>query len=241
MYCKNCGQIGHIYRKCNLPVTSYGCILKKKNEILMINRKDSLCYIDILRGKYSFDNLTNIRLLLSRITRDEYHQLKNSEFDELWRKLWNIPTHKNIQKERNYEKSREQFNKLRVHSILNIDETKLYKEPEWEFPKGRRNKHESDFDCAKRELKEETNIKDGDFIIDREETIIEDIFGENNIPYRCIFYVGICTNSDNICINVNNYEQISEIRNIQWFNKSMALSKLRDYQKTKRKIILELF
>ena len=35
---------------------SYGVILIKKeeneNKILMINRKDSLCYIDFIRGKY---------------------------------------------------------------------------------------------------------------------------------------------------------------------------------------------
>ena len=36
--------------------TSYGVILFKieneKKKILMINRKDSLCYIDFIRGKY---------------------------------------------------------------------------------------------------------------------------------------------------------------------------------------------
>jgi 8-oxo-dGTP pyrophosphatase MutT (NUDIX family) len=37
---------------------------------------------------------------------------------------------------------------------LNIN----YEHPEWEFPKGRKNKDESDIECALREFEEETGI-----------------------------------------------------------------------------------
>ena len=54
MYCNNCGKQGHISRNCKLPITSYGVLLLLNEEIpkiVMVQRKDSLCYIEILRGK----------------------------------------------------------------------------------------------------------------------------------------------------------------------------------------------
>ena len=49
MYCNNCGKKGHISRNCSEPITSYGVLLLTDIEtipkIVMIQRKDSLCYI----------------------------------------------------------------------------------------------------------------------------------------------------------------------------------------------------
>ena len=43
LYCNNCGNEGHLYRQCRLPVLSYGIlILNSDNHLLMIRRKDSL-------------------------------------------------------------------------------------------------------------------------------------------------------------------------------------------------------
>ena len=58
-YCNNCGNYGHIYKNCRHPILSYGIILYHKCKftdeikIVMIERKDSLAYIEFLRGKYS--------------------------------------------------------------------------------------------------------------------------------------------------------------------------------------------
>ena len=50
MYCNNCGKLGHMSKECDKPITSYGVLLITKiNEIpkiIMIQRKDSLCYIE---------------------------------------------------------------------------------------------------------------------------------------------------------------------------------------------------
>ena len=50
-YCNNCGLKGHLYKECLNPVMSFGHIIfnKDNNKILMIQRKDSLCYIEFLR------------------------------------------------------------------------------------------------------------------------------------------------------------------------------------------------
>ena len=53
-YCNNCGSDGHLYRNCKLPVLSYGILcFTDEHNILMIQRKDSLSYIEFIRGKYS--------------------------------------------------------------------------------------------------------------------------------------------------------------------------------------------
>ena len=57
--CNNCGKLGHTFKNCKYPITSYGVILYRfvndKPKILMIQRKDSLCYTDFLRGKYNIN------------------------------------------------------------------------------------------------------------------------------------------------------------------------------------------
>ncbi len=57
MICNNCGKTGHIYRNCPYPKLSCGVILFKKinneTKVLMVQKKDTFCYIDFLRGKYN--------------------------------------------------------------------------------------------------------------------------------------------------------------------------------------------
>jgi len=57
--CRNCGLNGHIYKNCPHPIISFGIICYKidGNEIkyLMIQRKDSLSFMEFVRGKY--DNI----------------------------------------------------------------------------------------------------------------------------------------------------------------------------------------
>ena len=56
----------------------------------MINRKDSLCYIDFIRGKYKLNNIEYIKKLISRMSNDEINNIKNKTFQDLWINLWNI-------------------------------------------------------------------------------------------------------------------------------------------------------
>ena len=56
-YCNNCGNKGHLYRNCRHPILSYGIFIytKEKNgeyEPILVERKDSLAYIEFFRGKY---------------------------------------------------------------------------------------------------------------------------------------------------------------------------------------------
>ena len=66
--CNNCGKQGHLYNNCKIPITSYGVISFRKHEnyeYLMICRKDSLGYVDFIRGKYPLYNKKYIQQQLS--------------------------------------------------------------------------------------------------------------------------------------------------------------------------------
>ena len=91
-FCNNCGRVGHLFHQCKNPITSIGIICFRKNndklEYLLIKRKDSLSYVDFMRGKYPIFNKDYIINLLSEMTYDECIKIKNKEFDELWNELW---------------------------------------------------------------------------------------------------------------------------------------------------------
>ena len=58
--CSNCGKNGHLFQQCKYPITSVGIIgFRKVNEefeYLMIRRKDTIGYIEFIRGKYPLNN-----------------------------------------------------------------------------------------------------------------------------------------------------------------------------------------
>ena len=60
-FCNNCGKLGHLFHQCKNPITSI-CIIVFNNDdndnirYLMIRRKDSLGYVDFMRGKYPIFN-----------------------------------------------------------------------------------------------------------------------------------------------------------------------------------------
>ena len=163
LYCNNCGKKGHLYNQCKLPITSLGIIAFRFNqdklEFLMIRRKDTLGFIDFMRGKYSLQNKDYIKNMIYQMTDEERNMLQNYTFQELWTKLWgkgNISS----QYKNEESNSKEKFQQLKdgiyladfqysLHSIIEECNKELcWNEPEWGFQKGRRNYQEKDYDCA---------------------------------------------------------------------------------------------
>ena len=66
-YCNNCGKNGHLYHQCKVPITSFGVISFRFKEgelqYLMICRKNTLGYIDFMRGKYSINNKIELEII----------------------------------------------------------------------------------------------------------------------------------------------------------------------------------
>ena len=255
--CNNCGKIGHTFSKCSEPITSYGIIIFRFNdsipEILMINRKKSLCYIEFIRGKYNINNPNYILVLIDKFSEKEKENIRTKSFDYLWKDLWLLDNLKvNIYK-KDYENAKNKFNDLKngfylkdkfinLESILKKS-TKNYEESEWEFPKGRKNNNnEKNISCAIRECEEETNFTTDDYeLLINISPLNEFYFGENKVKYSHIYYIAELLNYKKKLIVNPECNQSLEISKMEWLTKEKALNKLRDYHKSRIKIINTMF
>ena len=121
-FCNNCGKNGHLFHQCKNPITSIGIIAFKNTsegiKYLIIRRKDSLGYIDFMRGKYPIGNKSYLLNILHEMTIEERSNLLIKSFEELWGGLWgeNI----GIQYRTEERVSKEKFNNLKSgFSFLN--------------------------------------------------------------------------------------------------------------------------
>jgi 8-oxo-dGTP pyrophosphatase MutT (NUDIX family) len=239
--CRNCGNKGHKLRNCKFPRLSYGIILfNKNNEIVLIEKKDSISYIEFIRGKYDIDNLDYIQLLIDRMSIIEKRKIRNNSFKESWNNLWY-----NSNNQTEYDISFEKYKFLIKNEILNdlIKKTnKHFEYNEWEIPKGRRNINESNKECAIREFEEETNININDYNLYDNIIPFEEIYiGSNNIEYKNIYYIGELKNNVELIINENNENQMHEVKGIKWIGKNNYKDYIRDYSDYKLKVVEETF
>jgi len=166
----------------------YDNIIATKTETLLVRRMHTYNYIHLIRGIYELD-LELIIKSINLLTKKEYINLMTESFDNLWYDIW-----KKKEYTTEYYKAQEQFNILRNYILpqiqykLNI----VYSEPEWGFPKGKRNNNESNLECAKREFEEETGLTNDKYeILDRLYPLIENVTGSNDINYKHIYYIAI--------------------------------------------------
>ena len=246
LYCNNCGNEGHLYRQCRLPVLSYGIlILNSENHLLMIRRKDSLSYIEFLRGKYDISNSRYIQSLLRSCSFEEQQRLLTHDFDRLWHLLWfsNGSSKQTDRMIKEYHTSKHKFEVLQPKQLPTlVKECKHpYTTPEWEFPKGRRSNRESNLKCAIREFEEETDLTSDEYIVlDNVEPFSEEYTGSNGVRYKHIYYVALYQGTKDLSINTDKFEQYSEIGDIGWFSLEECRGKLRPEQLTKYDILRKI-
>lgn len=206
--CANCGGRGHMYRMCDRPVISFGVVCFRTNrktgavDYMMVQRKDSLAYVEFIRGKYSLMNTDYIVQMLSNMTRAEQDRLVSCDgFESLWSDFWQSDTTRNFVKE--YEQSSTRFATLKEGYLSGDSEFSLrkalaesrrlrrpYEETEFGFPKGRRNINESDVSCACREFSEETGIPEEAIrLVPGVEPFEETFWGSNNVRYRHTYFL----------------------------------------------------
>jgi len=257
IYCNNCGKDGHVFSQCKIPITSFGIILFRMNkkevpEFLMIRRKDTLGYIDFLRGKYLVNNKYYIMNMIKQMTVEEKENLATKTFDELWLKIWGGESETLCNQYRVEETvSREKFEILKC-GVYNgnqyfslysmIDECKKYEwiEPEWGFPKGRRNYKEKDYDCALREFTEETgynvkSLKNFQNIFPFEEIFM----GSNYKSYKHKYYLTYIDFKDSLKYDGN--FQKSEVSKMEWKTTDECLLCIRDYNLEKKRLLINIY
>jgi 8-oxo-dGTP pyrophosphatase MutT (NUDIX family) len=204
--------------------------------ILLVKRRNSLNYIDFIRGKYPIQDTKHINNMFTLMSIDEINMIKNNDFNTLWYNLWL----KNAYKKKYLEEmnlSKIKFNHLKELGMFENINSK-YPSTEWEIPKGKKNSNETNLQCAIRELKEETSLSINDYNIISCLDPIHDVFmGTNNKEYKHIFYTALLHNNNNISIDVKN----NEIDEIKWFKWSELHDYIRPYNNNKINILTNIF
>jgi ADP-ribose pyrophosphatase YjhB (NUDIX family) len=288
IFCTNCGKIGHKYKGCPMPITSYGIIvmnikdkkivddLKSKYvhkgliydyndniaidkfnktitrnytedelsniidnvELLFICRRNSVGYIELIRGKYDINDNEYIDYLFKQMTEKEIRMIKENKnnYEYLWCDLWN-ETLETTKYKKDYVIAKEKFDELCTNDYFNKNFENEYNEPEWGFPKGRRNNNEKNLQCALREFNEETSLLKDDILVLNKLYPFNEIFtGTDGIIYKHVYFIAIKDKD----VEVDKSKLSYEIGDIRWVKFNEGIKLIRPYQEERKKIMNEL-
>lgn len=269
--CTNCSGGGHTAKHCVKPITSYGIILFRVKEgwnqaavlqseksltgfepdagieYLMIQRKDSIAFIEMIRGKYKLTDLDYIQQTVAGMTVAEREKLLTTPYDELWENLWGPvrDAHNTYRHEK--EQGRQKLEALRLGPLEAMikGSSVPFATPEWGFPKGRKNVNESEHACALRETWEETNIRANQIItIDNMDPVTEEFTGSNGIQYCHKYYIayaphGIGEETVEVAAKTNDHIK-REVGDIRWCSFNDAVALIRPENPEKRQVLLRV-
>jgi 8-oxo-dGTP pyrophosphatase MutT (NUDIX family) len=259
-FCNNCRNVGHSFHQCKYPITSVGLIVYTKNvnvnvnnnttnntenesfRYLMIRRKDSLGYIEFIRGKYPLYNKLYIQNIISEMNVAEKNKILTHHFDTLWRELWG--DNLGIQYRGEEHAAKEKFESIKsgvnssscVYSLKSLVEESMtfWVETEWGFPKGRHNNQEKDLLCALREFEEETGYPRNSIKLVQNVIPFEEIFtGSNYKSYKHKYYLGFMEN----ITDVKDSYQKSEVSKMGWHTYDEAIKLIRPYNLEKINVL----
>ena len=246
IFCNNCGNKGHLCYQCRQPITSVGIIVFRKNEkglreYLMIRRKDSIGYVEFLRGKYNIYSKIYLMNIISEMTLEEKQRLLDNDFDTLWHQLWGDDINSQYRGEEKI--SRDKFELLKTGILINNNEYSLeslikesnteWSETEWGFPKGRHNNQEKDLLCALREFEEETGYSRDTINIVQNILPLEEIFtGSNYKSYKHKYFIAFMEGSYN-----SSLFQYTEVSKMEWKSYDDAMNLIRPYNLEKKNIL----
>lgn len=243
--CINCGESGHIFKYCNKPIISYGIILhkrerNKKIEYLIIERRDSIGYTDLIRGKY--ENEDTLKEFIESMTYSEHLKINGMSFRELWDDIF---MNKNCRIYKNeYSYCLNKFNRLDIQNIINQNINKIkYCYAEIGFPKGRKHLDELEINCAKREFLEETGITSENYeIMSNIIPFKEEYTAINGKKYIHYYYTAKLKENVNINLSIDqdNILQSGEIKSLKWMDFKSAYKSIRNYHFIKRGILYKL-
>jgi 8-oxo-dGTP pyrophosphatase MutT (NUDIX family) len=258
IFCNNCGKNGHPMHTCKHPIISNGVVVFKRDgnegaaaSYLMIRRKDTLGFVEFIRGKYPIYNQMYVQRLIDEMTVDEKHRLQTQTFSELWKNVWGDYLNSKYQNEEAVSSDR--FNLLKTGARVNhrsggytlnsliAKSSTQWTEPEWGFPKGRRNYQEKDIDCALREFSEETGYDETRLIVMQNIVPYEEIFmGSNMKTYKHRYYVARMPLPDHFPSESPPNFQKTEVSKLAWFSYDQCIQHIRPYNLEKLNILRNL-
>lgn len=258
--CRNCGLVGHVYRTCNHPTISFGIIAARPPDAdcgearyLLIQRRDSLNFIDFVRGKYHPQDVEYLRSMFAHMTDDERARLAapDADFAALWAAVWHRPPGAHHGSE--FAEARSCFEALRegyplrtgdgavvqvsLRELVRTTTSAYPTEREWGFPKGRRKTKESDRDAAVREFAEETLYSASDLELEGQKPIEETFVGTNGVRYRHVYFLAHMRRHPVAApraVDPANVQQAREVSEVRWFTRAQVLERIRPHNVERR-------
>ena len=223
-------------------------------KFLMISRKNSVGYVEFIRGRYRPEKIDQVIYLFKQMMQNEIDKIKYSlsldnGFEYLWIDFWGTKA------DSPYLTNDKRVSKMNYDllKIKGVDGPELdlkyivstvkaeYSIEEWGFPKGRKNRYETEIECALREFKEESGYTDDDIkIINEIKPLVEIFDGTNGITYKHVYYIAELI-SNKLPRNNVTESQREEIGNIQFLDFTSALLCIRDYHIPRKNILEKLF
>jgi 8-oxo-dGTP pyrophosphatase MutT (NUDIX family) len=217
-------------------------------QFLLIQRRDSLGFIELMRGRFKVTDIDYIRLHLGGITQAERDKYREGPFELLWDGMWGL-NHSHLYKNE-FEIAKAKWEQIHngvtdlngrawtIDDILTgLPEPPAT--PEWGFPKGRRDAQESDYTCAIREMYEETGVRECEVIpIHNLEPLTESFFGTNHVHYCHKYFIIWVPPTLKVEYDDSNDHMRREIGDLQWFSLNTALLHLRPDNIEKREVLL---
>jgi len=219
-------------------------------KIIMIQRRNTIGFIEFIRGKYDVTNHDYVVKLFNMMTFNEKRLFREYDNFDIIRTIIGLKRDTNYKLE--YDDAKKKYNDLRNHQdgnmifkLLDKSYTK-WTTPEWGIPKGRRNYKEYDIECAVREFVEETGIKNKHINVYRNVKPLEEIYkGINGVVYKHIYYLANIKDNDEAKTNIEIIErggQINhEVSNVKLFGLSECQKIIRPYYISKLNVIKKGF
>lgn len=209
--------------------------------IIAVSVKHNVPYIFLMKKRFTYSFVEyifgeiNTRDLLERelqfMTKSEKTKLTTMIFEDIWDEFWF--NHKN----KTYINSFKHTKEIHLQHIKeNMDLFVKYLDvgpvdTKWEFPKGRRKRYETSYDCAVREFEEETQLKDQRMITIIDKTFIDNYVGTDGKRYRTFLFMSFCPTMDPVKHDFMNGLVSEEVSDAGWFPYMTAYSLLDDNKK----------
>ena len=234
------------------------CIMAKRRTlnsangpfVLIVQRKESMAYTDLIRGNYDLEeNPLILKILVSELTCRERFRLLRKNFTELWNTMASHIYFRrqidetNTQPPKDFQRAYDKFQENREQIVLLLGDLKQvnhYPCPEFGFPKGRAEANETPLQCAIREFCEECGYERRHVKILGRSQLIEEFTGTNGVAYRHVYFLAeVSSYNGEPVYDLNNPHQAGEISNIGWFNVEQCLRLFRHYDIKKKEIMQE--
>ncbi len=213
------------------------CKYSQEIEFLMVQRRQSYSFIEIMRGNYDPSNAGMMLTMFKDMSRDEIDLIIGSGGD--YSAFMGLEcTHIGSPVSAPLLATRVKFTRL-VELLQGYDPTDN-PDLEWGFPKGRREHNESNIKCGVREFCEETSYEPDQILTLKHTRDIREVFrGSDNMLYQFIYHLSLLTDMEYDPV-INDMNR-NEIRSVSWMTLHDIDQLMRNHHHEKKKILVEIY